>query len=121
MKGFSLGHRVRDVLHFCDLYLEGFLTAEKAKNADSLANGLRAFGAFHFFRGLLEAREMEVMVAGSDQHWTKSTANLAFYLVIDRLPPFDVVFDQSEVVTLVATPKVPYCEVSHNYDQKGGS
>lgn len=121
MKGFSLSHRVGYVFYFCDLDLEGFLTAEEAEDADPLANGLRAFWAFHFFRGLLEARKMKVMVARSDQHWAKSTAYLAFYLIVYGLAPFDVVLDQSEVVTLVAAPKVPHCEVSHNYDQKGGS
>lgn len=64
---------------------------------------------------------MEVMVAWSDQHRPKSTTNLAFYLIINRLPPFDIVFDKSEVVAFVAAPEVPYCEVSHDNDQKGGS
>lgn len=59
-----------------------------------------------------------MVVARRDQNRSKSTANLAFYLTVIRLPPFDVVFDQSEVVTLVAASEVPYCEVCHNNDQK---
>lgn len=61
---------------------------------------------------------MEVVVARGDQNRPKSTTNLAFYLTVRRLPPFDVVFDESEVVTLVAASEVPYCEVGYNNDQK---
>lgn len=57
-----------------------------------------------------------MMVARCDQNRSKSTTNLAFYLTVSRLPPFDVVFDESEVVTLVTASKVPYCEIGHNND-----
>lgn len=64
---------------------------------------------------------MEVVVARCDQNWSKSTTNLAFYLTVSSLPPFDVVLDEPEVVTLVAASKVPYSEVGHNNNKKGGS
>lgn len=59
-----------------------------------------------------------MVVARGDQNRSKSTANLAFYLTVSSLPPFDVVFDESEVVTLVAASEVPYCEVGDNNNQK---
>lgn len=40
VKRFSLGYCVRDVLHLSDFDFEGFLSAEKAEDADPLADGL---------------------------------------------------------------------------------
>lgn len=64
---------------------------------------------------------MKVVVTRCDQHRSKCTTDLTFYLTVNCLPPFDIVFYQHKVVTLVTTPEVPYCEVSYNNYQKGGS
>lgn len=84
-----------------DFDLEAPFSAMKAIYFDAILNGFLTLGTCNFLDSFLKARDMKVMVAGSDHERAKSPTYIAFTILILILMPFDVILHDGKMLSIV--------------------
>lgn len=101
VKTFTLSNGFSYIADFKYFDFETSFSTVEAVYFDTVLDGLMTFGAGHFFDSFLKARDMKVMVTGSDHEWAKSPTDIAFTLLILILMPLDVKFHDGKVFAIV--------------------
>jgi len=117
MKSFALSDSFGDIFDPEETNLEAFLSTVKTKYFNTVCDILMAFGADHFFSGLLKARDMEGMTTGSKHERPIGSAQFALFLFVLIASPFDVVLEDEEELAFIAAAEMLDAEPDHHQQQ----